>query len=903
MSSETAESQRPWHGLNAGAALQRVGGRLDGLTGQEAQERLSRHGPNALPPVRSVHWSSVLADQFKGAFAILLVVAATLAIVTGDPRDGAAILAVLLLNVALGFFSELRARHAIDALRALEVARATVMRSGALVEIDARDLVPGDLINVEAGLAVPADARLVSSTELRTIEGALTGESNPVDKRSDCELEADTSLPDRRNMIYLGTSVVAGTARAVVVATGADTEVGRIGGMMGRIRVDRTPLERRLDALGTQLAAIALVVAALIVGVDLLQGIEVAEAVRTGIAVAIAAVPEGLPAVVTIAMAIGVHRMAKRQALVRRLPTIESLGSTTVICTDKTGTLTTGDMTVTHLSIAGRDIRITGTGYSPVGTFIEKDASISARTDPDVAIALRTAALANRADLTRVGDRWEIRGDPTDGALLALASKAGIHRAILLEQWPERHELPFSSERMLMATYHGSGEQMIAHVKGSPGAVLDLCDKVVTRAGVKELGADMRGELLHRNEALAAEGLRVLALAYGSVRDTGERDLTKLTFIGFAGMIDAPAPGVRETVQLLRNAGIRTIMLTGDQRRTAEAIATNLGLMTAGGETLEGKEIDRLSDAELTARAGEISACSRVSPEGKVRIVAALQRRNEIVAMLGDGVNDAAALRKADVGVAMGRRGTAVAKEAAGIVLEDDRFATIAVAVEEGRAIFDNIRKFVFYLFSCNLAELIVLLGAGVAGLPLPLLPLQILWLNLATDTFPALVLAFEPAEADVMRRPPRDVRTGILSRAMTRDAVAYSVLIAACALSAFVLSLSADNQRPNSAVTMVFMTLAFAQIFHLGNARSRAHVFAPGRAIANPLALAAVAFVILLQLLTLYIRPLRELLQLVVLGPTEWAIVIALGVIPGLAGQAVKWFHASRLPTAEVGR
>ena len=900
MGPEAAAPPRPWHAISATESLVGLGGTLDGLTEEEARARLTRHGPNVLQTVHSVGWSSILADQLKGVFAILLILAATLAIVVGDPRDAAAILAVLALNVALGFFSELRAHRAIEALRALEVSRAVVVRSGTLVEIDARDLVPGDLVILEAGDAVPADGRLISSTELRTLEAALTGESNPVDKHSDFELESGTSLPDRKNMTYLGTSIVAGSGRAVLVATGANTEVGRIGAMLGRIRVERTPLERRLDMLGKQLAAIALAVAALIVGVAILQGIGLAEAVRTGIAIAIAAVPEGLPAVVTIAMAIGVRRMAMRHALVRRLPTIETLGSTTVVCTDKTGTLTTGDMTVTHLSVSGRDIRVTGTGYEPVGSFLEKDTSFSAGNDPDIATALRIAALANRADVTRVGDRWEIRGDPTDAALLALASKAGIHRAILLEKWPETGELPFSSERMLMATYHRSGESLIAHVKGSPGAILELCDKVLTPSGDQVLGTEARIELLHRNDALAAQGLRVLALAHGSVLDTGERDLKRLTFIGFAGMIDAPAPGVPDTIRLLRQAGIRTIMLTGDQKRTAEAIATNLGLMDAADKTLEGKEIDQLSDAELTARAGEVAAYSRVSPEGKVRIVTALQRRNEIVAMLGDGVNDAAALRKADVGVAMGRRGTDVAKEAAGIVLEDDRFATIAIAVEEGRVIFDNIRKFVFYLFSCNLAELIILLGAGVAGLPLPLQPLQILWLNLVTDTFPALVLAFEPADVDVMQRPPRDVRSGILSRSMTRAAVAYATLIAACALFAFVLGLSASNARPNSAVTMTFMTLAFAQLFHLGNARSRAHVLAPARALANPLALSAVALVILLQLLALYVEPLRDLLQLVPLCPGEWGMVIALGVIPGLIGQIVKWIKASRLQSLE---
>ena len=889
-----ADSQNAWHALSVEEGLRRVESTSDGITDAEAQARLALHGPNVLRVTPPIAWWIILADQFKSVFALLLVIAAALGLLIGDPKDALAIVAVLVLNVVLGFATEFRARRAVEALRALQVQRATVVRTGRVYEIDARTLVPGDVVQLDAGYAVPADARLLRSTELRAVEAALTGESVPVDKRADHEIPAESPLPDRDNMVYLGTSVVAGTGRALVVATGADTEVGRIGALVGSIRVERTQLERRLDTLGRQLAAVAVAVAALIAALNLLQGISLATVVRTGIAVAIAAVPEGLPAVVTIAMAIGVHRMARRHALVRRLPTVESLGSATVVCTDKTGTLTTGDMTVTTLWVAGREIRVTGIGYAPEGHFLEGDVPFVAGDDPDVATALRIAALANRADLTRVGERWEVRGDPTEAALLAVASKAGIHRAVLLERWPETGELPFSSERMLMATYHRSDDdRLVAHVKGSPSHVLELCDRVITRTGEQLLDVDGRRELLERNDALAAQGLRVLALAHGVVVDTGERDLHGLIFIGFAGMIDAPAPGVPETIRRLRDAGIRTVMLTGDQRRTAEAIATSLGIMNAGDETMDGRDVDKLSDAELTARVERVAAYSRLSPEAKVRIVAALQRRNEIVAMLGDGVNDAAALRKADVGVAMGRRGTDIAKEAAGVVLEDDRFTTVVAAVEEGRVIFDNIRKFVFYLFSCNLAEIVVLLGAGLTGLPLPLLPLQILWLNLVTDTFPALVLAFEPADDDVMVRRPRAPRSGILSPSLLRSAIAYSVLIAGCVLAAFVLGLRAHPESPRHAVTMAFMTVALAQLFHLGNARSNAPVLAPHRALANPLAVGAVALMIALQLLALYLQPLRDLLDLVPLTFTEWSLVLGLSVIPAVVGQSMKWAHA----------
>jgi Ca2+-transporting ATPase len=891
ISSDAMQTQIPWHALPVEESLKRAESALGGITDAEAEIRLSRHGPNVLRVTPPVAWWIILAGQFKSVFTLLLIVAAALGLLIGDPKDAVAIVAVLVLNVILGFVTEFRARRAVEALRALEVQHATVVRAGHVHEIDARTLVPGDVVQLEAGYAVPADARLLRSTELRALEAALTGESLPVDKFANDVISADTPLPERDNMTYLGTSVVAGTGLALVVATGADTEVGRIGVLVSGIRTEHTPLERRLDTLGRQLAVVAVVVAALIAVINLVQGIGLATVVRTGIAVAIAAVPEGLPAVVTIAMAIGVHRMARRHALVRRLPTVESLGSATVVCTDKTGTLTTGDMTVTTLSVADREIRVTGTGYTPEGRFLEGEMPFAAGDDPDVATALRIAALANRADLTRVGDRWEVRGDPTDAALLVAASKAGVHRAVLLEQWPETGELPFSSERMLMATYHRTeGERLEAHVKGSPSHVLELCDFAVTQSGEQPLDIDQRRALLERNDALAARGLRVLALAHGVVNDTGERDLHGLSFIGFAGMIDAPAPGVPETIRRLREAGIRTVMLTGDQRRTAEAIATSLGIMGMGTEALDGRDVDKLSDGELTARVGHVAAYSRLSPEAKLRIVAALQERGEVVAMLGDGVNDAAALKKADVGVAMGRRGTDAAKEAAGVVLEDDRFATIAAAVEEGRVIFDNIRKFVFYLFSCNLAEIIVLLGAGLTGLPLPLLPLQILWLNLVTDTFPALALAFEPADVDVMNRPPRDPRSGILSPSLLRATAAYSGLIGGCVLAAFVLGLRAHPESPRHAVTMAFMTVALAQLFHLGNARSRASVLAPRRAMANSFAVGAVVLAILLQVFALYLAPLRDLLDLVPLSVTEWSMVLGLSIVPGLIGQAAKY-------------
>jgi Ca2+-transporting ATPase len=875
----TAGSTNPWHALSIEQSLARGGSREHGLSSEEAKARVAKYGPNALDAKSSTPWFRVLLDQLESVFVALLVFATALALLLGDTADGVGVLAVLLITVAFGFVTELRARRAVDALRALQVQKATVVRDGLTMDIDARELVPGDIIQLEAGASVPADGRLIQASRLQVREAELTGESIAVDKNALVVLAPGDALPDRANMVYLGTSVVAGAGEAMVTATGMRTEVGHIGSLVSAVPFARTLMEKRLDTLGRQLAFVAVLVGVVVAAMALMRGIDLETVIRTGMAVAIAAVPEGLPAVVTIAMAIGVHRMARRHAIVRRLPTIENIGSITIVCSDKTGTLTRGDMSVTQLVLGGTRIRV---GGSDGMLAADSGDPVEARTNPAIASALRIAALANRADVRRVGDGWEERGDPTEIALLSLALQGGVDRDALLEQWPELAELPFSSERMLMATYHRSPDGLLmAQVKGAPGPVAALCET---------LSPGERSRLLSDNESLAAEGLRVLALAEGAVDSTDEEDLRGLTFVGLVAMIDSPGDGVRETIRQLADAGIRTVMLTGDQRKTAEAVAVSLGIMQQGeAETLEGREVDAMSDEALADRVQRVGAFSRVSPEAKLRIVGALQRRGEIVAMLGDGVNDAPALRKADVGVAMGKRGTDAAREAADVVLSDDRFATIGSAVEEGRVIFDNVQKFTFYLFSCNLAEILVLLGAGLFGFPLPLLPLQILWLNLVTDTFPAFVLAFEPADPDVMRRVPRDPRSHVLSRDVMARILFYSALIAACALGAFHFGLREHPGDVTYAITMTFMTLAFAQLFHLGNARSRGAVVSPRRAMANPLAVGAVLLVVFLQLVAMYVKPVAQLLDLVPLSRESWLIVAGLGVLPGVVGQTLK--------------
>jgi Ca2+-transporting ATPase len=884
----TTTGVRPLHALPAAEVLRLVQSRASGLSEEEASERLARGGPNALRAAPPTPAWRVLRDQLRSVVVGLLVVAAAMSLAVGDLLEAAAIGGVLLINTALGFTVELRARRAMEGLLRLEVPRAVVVRGGRLRDVDARELVPGDVIEVEAGVSVPADARLLSGNDVQAVEAALTGESLPVAKVLDA-LDDDTPLPERGNMLYKGTTVVSGAARAVVVATGMETEIGRIGRLVGALGEERTPLEERLDQLGRRLVWLALLVGLLVAVLGALRGVPWFELVETGLALAVAAVPEGLPAVATITLALGVHRMARRRALVRRLPSVETLGSVTLVCTDKTGTLTAGEPTVTVLAPSGREIEITGAGYEPAGVFVEDGRELAPPLDATVAELLRVGLLANHARLTHDASGWTVQGDPTEAALVVAARKAGMSREACLERHPLVGEVPFSSARMLMATFHRTpnGERY-ACVKGAPGRILELCARVLVPDGERALDDAERRRLEERNAALARRGLRVLALASGRVDEADETALRDLTFVGFVGMADPIAAGVRETITVFREAGIRTVMITGDQRLTAQAIGEELGIVDDARGVADGRTVARLDDAGLVEEVARIGAFSRISPEDKLRVVAACQAQGEIVAMLGDGVNDAAALRKADVGVAMGIRGTDVAKEAADIVLQDDRFATITPAIEEGRVVFDNIRKFVFYLFSCNLAEVLVLLG-GAAAFSLPLLPLQILWLNLVTDTFPALALAIERGEAGIMRRPPRPPDEEILSRPFVRDVAVAAALIAAVTLAAFAIGHGGPAGGEPRAVTMCFVTLALTQALHLGNARSRSRVLAPAEALGNPWAIVAVALVVLLQVAAVEAAPLALVLRTVPLSLSDWVTVLALAAVPAVVGQLAK--------------
>jgi len=882
----------PWHSLAREETLARVGSRDTGLSEAEAGGRLARDGPNIFRAAAPVSAWTVLFAQLRSVLMLLLVAAAGVAAATGEAADATAIAAVLVLNVAIGFVTELRAHRAMEALLGLEVLRARVVREGRCREMDARELVAGDVILLETGQTVPADARLLHAVELRTVEASLSGEPGSVPKSPDAVTPAEAQIADRPTMVYKTTSVVAGTARAVVVATGMSTEVGRIGELVEGVVKESTPLERRLDALGRRLAVGVIVVAAAMAALGVWQGAPLGHLLQTAIALAVAAVPEGLPVVGTIAMAVGVRRMARRRALIRHLPVVESLGSASVICTDKTGTLTSGQMTATVLRLYDREVEVTGAGFTPEGRFRVNGHAIVPGADPALTLALRIGALANAAELHHRDGLWQPVGDPTDAAFLVLARKAGIERETLLAEWPEARRLPFSSERMLMASFHRHDGAIVAFVKGASRAVIDRCNGILTPEGVRPLRPEERDTLAGWSRELAARGLRVLALASGEVRGVESDDLSGLTWVGLAGLSDPPADGVLETIRAFRQAGVRTVMITGDHRLTAASIARELGLLGATDEVLDGADVERLTDAELDQVVAHAGAFGRASPASKLRIISAFQRRGEIVAMLGDGVNDAAALRKADIGVAMGGRGTDLAKEAADVILEDDRFPTIGVAIEEGRVILDNVRKFVVYLFGCNLAEILVVLGAGLAGYPAALAPLQILWLNLLTDTFPALALAVEPGEPGIMRRPPPNPRAAILPAAALRQGVAYAVLIAVVTLLAFAWGLSRGEGA--RAATLAFMTLAIAQIFHLGNARGVGPVLSPRRAFGNRYAVGAVVLAVVLQLLAAFLPALSRALHVMPLSPVDWLVVAALGLVPAVAGQTIKLARAA---------
>ena len=907
-----------WYTLDTTEALERLHSDIsEGLSEAEAQRLLEEVGPNELEEQGARSPFAILWDQFKSIIVLILIVAAAISAFLGDYKDMVAILAIVILNAALGFTQEYRAEKAMVALRQMAAPVVRVRRDGRERAVPARDLAPGDIVLLEAGNVVPADGRVLESASLRAQESALTGESEPVDKTVRTLEETEAPLAERRNMVYMGSVVAYGRGVALVTDTGMRTELGRIATLLRTVEREPTPLQRRLDTVGKWLAAVALALVVVIVGLGLLRGEDLQVLLLTGVSIAVAAIPEGLAATVTIALALGAQRMLKRQALIRKLPAVETLGSVTVICSDKTGTLTQNRMTVTALDAAGDRVDVAERLHEGVPELEGDGAAGLPLQDPAMRLLLVGGALCNDARIERnerEASGFEVVGDPTEGALVVAATRFGLTKSDLEAAFPRVGELPFDSERKLMTTIHrlpaeasaagalapldmirdGGHPLFVAFTKGAADNLLTRSSAVWTEAGeVAPLDARQRERIEAANATLASQGMRVLGVALRPLREfAGEPSIEEmerdLIFVGQIGMIDPARPEAKDAVLKCSHAGIRTIMITGDHPLTAQAIAQNLNI-AAGGKAMTGQELARLSVEELAERVEDTTVYARVAPEHKLSIVKALQSRGHIVAMTGDGVNDAPALRQADIGVAMGRVGTDVAKEAADVALLDDNFATIVAAVEEGRVIYDNIRKFIRYLLTTNSAEIWTMLLAPFLGMPLPLLPLQILWMNLVTDGPPALALSVERAESATMSRPPRSPRESLFARGLGWHVIWVGLLMGALTLG---LGYWAWSAGAASWQTIVFTALTLEQMAHVTAIRSEsASLFRTGLLSNKPL-LGAVALTVLLQLAIVYLPFMQNIFSTVALTGTELALCVGVSVVVFFAVELEKFIR-----------
>ena len=885
-----------WHAL----AVAQVGKQLGvdpstGLSAAEAAGRLKQYGDNSLVEAPPVPLWRKIARQFAELVIWILIAAAIISAAMGEWADTAAIAAIVIVNALIGFFQEERAMQALAALRKLSTPLVRVIRDGHLVSIPARELVPGDHIELEAGDYVPADARLVEAHTLRAQEAALTGESVPLEKEAGADLAIDTPLGDRRTMVYSGTVIAAGRGEGVVVATGMDTELGHIAGLLEQAPTEITPLQRRLGELGRVLIVLCLAIVAVIFLLELRRGRSLWDVLLTAVSLAVAAVPEGLPAVVTLVLAIGLQRMVARNALVRRLPSVETLGSVTVVCSDKTGTLTRNEMTVREVHAGRRAWQVSGIGYAPHGEFCPAgDGNGSPltrdgiRQDADLQRLLTIATTCNNASVEPKGDgeQWQVVGDPTEGALVVAALKAGIERNEAAEH--PLLEIPFDSERKTMSVVVGLTDgRRLMYSKGAPEALLPKCTAEQVEGRVVPLSELRRQEILGSAAAMAERALRVLALGWRDYGNHGgdaghsadqEHDLV---FSGLAGMIDPPRDEAREAVARCRSAGIRPVMITGDHPATALAIARELGMADGTGRAATGADLDMLSDEALATEVASISVYARVSATHKLRVVQAWQARGEVVGMTGDGVNDAPAVNAADIGIAMGITGTDVTKEASDMVLTDDNFASIVNAVEEGRGIYDNIQKFIHYLLSCNAGEVLLMLVAALAGWPPPLAPIQILWLNLVTDGLPALALGLEPPEPDIMNSTPRPPKEPVITWSRGLMMLFHGTLVAAVCLFAFWTSYRGDPAKMPHARTFTFCVAAFAQLFFAIGCRSdRVTAIAQGF-FTNPWLLGAIVISSLLQVTVVMLPFAQPVFEIGSDLGRDWIIVILLALIP----------------------
>lgn len=763
-----------WHAMEIKEVLSSLGSALEGLTPQEAKTRLEKHGPNELMEKEKISALKIFIDQFKNFLIIILLAATVVSAFIGEWIDAIVIFAIVIACAILGLYQEFKAEKAVEALKKIAALTARVIRGGEEMEIPARDIVPGDIVVLRTGDKVPADCRLVEEMNLRVDEAPLTGESKPV-KKSILPLEKDdVAVADRKNMLYTATVVTYGHGKGVVTSTGMNSEFGKIATMIQEVEEEETPLKKRLDVIGKWLGIFSLIICAVAGTFGIIKGHGVIEMFIWGVSLAVAAVPEALPAVVTGALSIGVSKMAKKNTIVRKLPAVETLGCTTVICSDKTGTLTKNEMTVRRVYTNGKMFEVTGVGFQPEGEYLIDGNQVNPKEDPNLSLLSKISTLCNDVYLHQTDTRWSIIGDPTEGALLVSAIKAGMKVEELRQEMPRIGEVPFESERKRMSTIHSINGIKVAYIKGAPEIILDLSTHLLKDGKIIPLTEEERKNILEVNEQMASNALRILGLAYrhlpGDLSEYSPETVeNELVFVGLQGMIDPPRDEVIEAMKHCKEAGIKAIMITGDHKLTATAVAKELGqLPDEEGDrprVLTGIELDRMSAQQLEDVIEDVVVYARVSPEHKLRIVDAFKKKGEVVAMTGDGINDAPALKRADIGVSMGITGTDVTKEASSMVLADDNFASIVAAVEEGRAIYDNIKKYLVYLISCNIAEILILGGSFFIGLPLPLVAIQILWVNLTTDGLPALALGVDPPDPDIMRRPPRDPQESVFNR------------------------------------------------------------------------------------------------------------------------------------------
>ena len=874
-----------WHSKDVASVLRDFNtDPAKGISSEEALRRLNEYGPNEVTAGEKISAWSIFISQFKNILIVILVAAVVLSLILGHTVESIAISAILLFAVILGFLQEYRAERAIEALQKMAAPHATVIRDGKEMEIEARNVVPGDIILVRAGARIPADARLVEAFNLQVEEAALTGESVPSEKdvaRLDTE-----KLPagDQKNMIFAGTIATYGRGRAIVVATGMQTMFGRIAQMLQTVQPGKTPLQQNLNRVGHMLARSAIVVVLLIVGVGFLRGQPLLEMIIFGIALAVAVVPEALPAVVTISLAMGVQRMVKRHALVRRLPAVETLGSTTIICSDKTGTLTKDEMTSRKIFVAGQQFEVSGSGYDPGGSFQQNGSGVP--PSGEVLQLLKAGVLSSDAVLQKIDNRWEIKGDPTEAALVVAAQKAGYTKEALESEHPRVNEIPFTSERKRMTTLHKNNGSLIAYSKGAPEVILDSCVDALRATGAAPLDVSARNQIMEKAREMAGEGLRVLGIASKETARLEDSE-NGMMFLGLVGIMDPPRPEAQAAVATSKEAGIKVVMITGDHPLTAESIAREVGIL-AGGRVITGTELDSLDDQQFLAQVQNIDVYARVSPAHKLRIITTLQATGHVVAMTGDGVNDAPALKKADIGIAMGITGTDVTKEAAAMTLTDDNFASIVSAVEEGRGIFGNIKKYLMYLLSSNIGEIALIAGASTLGMPLPLSAVQILYVNLATDGLPALALSADPPEEDLMKQKPRSPRTGIFTRPVMTLMLAGGAWSAVINLSLFTWALQSGRSLAE-AMTMTFVSLVLIEFTKAYNFRSD-HYSVLHKPFANRWLNMAIVWELVLLGCILYVPILQKPFGTVSLPWADWIVVLgaALTISPVL--EFVKW-------------